>query len=122
MTDLAGYRRRHEQAIAKKRNAGMRVAVHVSKVPVKARIDAGSWIIDCECGAGNAVDPEDKEARCFGCGAVHLDVEFPDPKGVETIERLLLARPQQNLRGWRPGETANDLHRENRALKLEETP
>lgn len=118
--DLAGYRRAHAAAIAKKRARGMRVAVHVSKVPLAARVDGGTWLVDCECGAGNAVDPEDRVALCFGCGAVHEGVEVPDPAGIKTIEKLLLARPTQKLRGWRPGETANDLLAENRILKVGE--
>lgn len=118
VADLASYRRAHAQAILRKRTLGQRVQVHASKAPVQARVDAGTWLIDCECGSGNAVDPEDKVALCFACGAVHENVEFPDD--VKGIERLLLARPAQWRRGWRPGESSRDLLRENRALKVDE--
>lgn len=114
VSDLAGYRRRHAEAIARKVRLGHRVAVHQGE-PAAARVDFGSWIVDCACGAGNAVDPADRVALCFACGAVHEGVAFP--ADVAAVEQLLLVRPAQQLRAWRPDEPLAALEAENVALR-----
>lgn len=110
----AEYRERHAQKISEKANTGSRARVHASPVPLAARIDAGSWIVDCECGAGNATDPEWGFACCFGCGAIHEGVTFPD----DTVEiaALLVLRPRPRDRAWQPGEAVDTLRRENADL------
>lgn len=109
------YRAAHAGAIANLVGRGRRVAVHESADPLVARIDHNRWIVDCECGAGNATDPEWAIACCFGCGAVHAQIVFPDAAERAAIERALLARPRPETRHWDPrvGETLADLWREN---------
>ena len=107
--DAIAYELAQVAAIAKLQRYGHEVKVHDSG-KVKARIEGGFWISDCECKAGNAVHPEWPRARCFACGAVHL-VKFP--KAQNEIEALLLARPQ-TARYWAPGETVSDLRAENK--------
>ena len=107
--DEIGYELAQVAALAKLRRHGHQVELHDSP-EVAARIEAGRWIIDCECGAGNAVHPEFSVARCFGCGAMHK-VKFP--KDLADIEAMLLLRPQTVTRDWVPGETVATLRNEN---------
>lgn len=114
--DVDAYRRAHELAIAKKRRHGHRVVVHGEPGTKVAYVNDGSWVVDCSCGAGNATDPEWGIALCFGCGAVHEHVEFPDE--VAEIEATLLARPRTANRNWHPSESVEDLEAENEARGL----
>ena len=77
-----------------------------------AYINCGRWLVDCLCGAGNAVDTETATALCFGCGAVHETIVLPDE--AEQIEQVLLLR-RVEYRHWFPGETAATLAAENAA-------
>lgn len=107
------YRAAHARQIAARRSKGHRVSVHEVSAPKVARVDYESgWIIDCECGAGNSTDPEWRIACCLSCGAIHRHVIVPEEWAV--IERLLLARPQQRNRCWRPHETVEDVRAINR--------
>jgi hypothetical protein len=114
---VAEYRARHAAFLGERRQRGARYAVHEVDTPIAARIDAGTWLIDCDCGAGNATDPEWGLACCFGCGAVHTRVEFPTPDTRSAIEALLIARPRTIDRAWRPGEAIVDLVQENLAIR-----
>jgi hypothetical protein len=114
--DVAAYRRAHEQFIARRAATGARLAVHVDEAPRPARIDANSWIVDCDCGAGNATDPSWGIACCYGCGAVHTVIEFPAPATRELVEAALLERRRPFDRAWRPGESVADLAAENVAI------
>lgn len=107
------YRRAHARAIGRLVGAGARVMVHVMPGPKAARIDFGNWVIDCECGAGNATDPTWGIACCFGCGAVHEDIVFPPPQVRAAIEQLVLARPRIANRFWSPGETVAHVRADN---------
>ena len=98
--DAAGYRRAHQSFIARKARLGMRVAVHESPIVPTAKVDANSWIIVCECGAGNATDPEWGFACCYQCGAVHSTIVFP--REAAMIEAVLLAQPMATRRRWDP--------------------
>lgn len=118
--DEATYRRLHEANIARKRALGSRVEVHRVDAALDARIENGWWVVDCECGAGNATSPEIPIACCFACGAVHETIVFPPTEALETLERLLLARPNAASRWWKPGETFNEVFAENRSLKRSE--
>lgn len=110
------YRRAQAAFIAKQAQSGARVAVHDSPAPLVARIDANTWLIDCECGAGNATHPDWALACCFGCGAIHTAIVFPDPLLRGAIETVLLGRPRPFDRSWRPGETLETLVAENLAI------
>lgn len=115
--------------------------------PVAARIELGQWIADCECGGAEFVDPDEPIFACMSCGnrvdgGLMRPVIFPDPKTREEIERLVLGRPVDDLRGlddcdrawmakaviyieqpdgrhlpltrsWNPGESVDDLKKEN---------
>jgi hypothetical protein len=124
--------RRHEEFVAQQAARGRRVAVHESPEPVDVYIDHGKWVIRCECGAGNAADPDANEARCFACGAVHTAVVFPEER--IAVEALLLARPNSLTRNWWPpsewaargltpphgsGESLDDLATDNTAHGVE---
>ncbi len=103
------YNRLHETEIARAQARGLRLIVHDSHSLV-ARIDHGRWIVDCECGAGNATDPEWGVAFCFACGARHK-ATFPDDR--EGVEAVLLHRPRTETRNWFPGESVAQLQAEN---------
>lgn len=113
--DAAEYERKHAAAIAEKARAGMRFTVREVPTPAVAYVSAGSWVIQCECGAGNATDPSWGMACCFGCGAVHRQVRFP--KDVAAIEAALVERPVVASRHWLPGETPQDLALQNAVMR-----
>lgn len=71
---------------------------------VYARIELGQWCANCECGGVEFVDPNDPIFFCLSCGnrvdAGNLrPVLFPDPGMQAEIERLVLERPVDDLRG-----------------------
>lgn len=112
--------------------------------PVDAFVDYGRWIARCECGGAEAVDYDDPIFYCLACGNMTNNgkprpVNMPDEW--QEIERLLLKRPVR-LRGgrnaferatmaepvvstehgqlsrtWLPGETLDDIKRQNNALE-----
>lgn len=112
------YAATHRQYIAKRRRGGARAQVHESLVDVAARIDCNTWLVDCECGAGNAIDPDHVPvvAHCFGCGAIHRRIAMPPIEIRQAIALALLARTKPKFRSWSPGETVADLARENELL------
>lgn len=107
---VEAYRAAHTAFVARRAAQGARYAVHDSPEPLTARIDANTWLVDCECGAGNATDPEWGIACCFGCGAVHETITFPADAAL--IESLLVARSDVQRRGWDAGQSLIDLIRE----------
>ena len=111
--NAAEYEAAQAQAIAKLQRRGRTVAIHTSDLPVIAYINDNRWVIDCHCGAGNATDPAWDVARCFNCGAVHTQVQFPSAKDRQQIEKALLERPHSGTRNWYPHETAEGLEAEN---------
>lgn len=114
---LAELRRKHQAFLSRKRRAGHRVAHHVMPMPVVARIDHGSWVADCPCGAGMAVEPDWGVALCFGCGAEH-SITLPEASDRETLEALLLARPHMKNRNWHPSESLTSIRNENTQFGL----
>jgi len=119
--------------------------------PVKARIELGQVIADCECGCAEFVDMDEPVFFCFECfnrrdGGALRPVVFPDPETWAEITRLVMLRPVDDLRGmddadraagakaviyleqpdgrhlpltrtWNPGETIEDLLKENEAIE-----
>lgn len=88
-----------------------------------ARVNAGRWIADCECGGAEYVDPEMRIAMCCSCwnradGHRWRGVRLPAEPGRSALEAVLLARPDLATRNWRPGERVRDLERENRGHGL----
>lgn len=135
----------------------MREAIHLSKHiilhiqankiasdPVCGFIENGQWIARCECGGCEFVDPDEPVFFCFSCcnrayNGMIRNVKFPDYETRQEIERLLLLRPVDDIRGitdleraglaralivvqidedatmpltrsWNVGETLDDLH------------
>lgn len=108
--------------------------------PVKARIDYGRWIGDCECGGAEYVDPDEPIFYCQTCGnAAHngfaREVVFPDAR--DSIEKAVLERkvlhskpvelglPDLRVQlvdgipqSWNPGETVKDLREQHQIAKL----
>lgn len=108
------YARLHATKIAALRRRGMRYEVHESDVVPTAYVNENRWVIDCECGAGNAVDMEAGVAYCFGCGAIHRSIVLPEPTQLKAAEQLLLKRPDVVTRNWDPRkESVEDLQKEN---------
>ena len=99
--------------VAKNVASGLRsIRIHESNVPIEARVNNGRWLFDCDCGSGVAADPDFAAAYCFGCGAIHTVVVFPDDRA--DVERVLLERPKTATRNWEPPETVATLETENR--------
>jgi hypothetical protein len=80
--------------------------------PVPAFVNAGRWLVRCACGDAPMAHPDWPEVRCFNCGAIGGHVIWPAERA--DIERVLLARPRAVNRNWMPGESVEDLQRENR--------
>jgi hypothetical protein len=106
------YRQLHRQHLARLKTRGVDAVETSVLAPIRARIDAGRWMFDCECGAGVAAHPDWQDSRCFGCGNIYHAVVFPPDRAA--IEALLLRRPVA-VRFWSPGETLADLAAENLA-------
>lgn len=109
--------------------------------PVKARVDFGRWLADCECGGAEYVYPGDPIFFCFSCGnkkqkGAARPVEFPDSITLSEIEFELLDRPiietigmspstialnsrpvmNSLSRSWNPGETVEDLKKQKKVM------
>ena len=109
--DLLEYAR---QQIAKKKVVGYLVDIHDDYDERGAFVDAGRWIINCECGAGNAAHPDwDGMAVCTECGSVHHNVVFPDLAMRRQIEVLLDERPDNRNKFWFAHESIEQLRQEN---------
>lgn len=112
-----------------------------NKFTVQARVDFGRWIADCpDCGGAEIVEPDEPLFYCFSCGNKSINgdarrVIFPknmielegilsirpvdDRKGKNKIEAALMAKPLVPglSRSWNPDETAEDLKKQNEAIK-----
>jgi hypothetical protein len=78
--------------------------------PINAYIGNGAWRIRCACGEATHAEPDVHAAACFGCGAIYVNVVFPD--NFAAIEELLVKRPIQSHRNWQEPETMEDLVKE----------
>lgn len=86
--------------------------------PVAARVNAGRWIADCECGGAEYVDDQVRVFMCAACfnradGSVWRRVIFPASPARRAIEAVLLARPDAVTRHWDVSMRVRDLEREN---------
>ena len=88
--------------------------------PVKARVNHGRWVVDCECNGAVLAFEEGifMCQSCFNAGHKHQYRRHIFPKGRRAIETALLQRPEVN-RNWYPGETIIKLKAENEAHKAE---
>jgi hypothetical protein len=83
---------------------------------VSPRISAGVWTFSCpECGSNHwsVATPDLSTAVCSSCSG-EFPARFPERRG--EIERLLLARRDENKRNWQPGQAIDELRRENENL------
>jgi len=74
----------------------------IGKLPVRARIDHGRWIADCECKGAEYVDPDEPIFFCLSClnvnhGGKLRPVVFPPVKVRKKIETELEAK---NFNSW----------------------
>lgn len=116
--DEPRLRAKHAAHITKLVRAGSRIRVHEVQGDKRARVNHGVWLVDCECGAGVAVDPTFSAGYCFGCGAIQTTVIFPDSDDRLNIEHILLSRSMVANRNWEPTETLTDLAIENAERKV----
>lgn len=77
---------------------------NVSGDPVIARIWQGQWIADCECRGAQFVDPSEPIFFCTDClnrlnNGRARPVAFPAEAERMEIEKLILARPVNDVRG-----------------------
>ncbi len=88
--------------------------------PVRARVDHGRWIVDCECkGAVFAFDEGIFMcSSCLNAEHKHQYRHLIFPRNRKRIERILLERPLDN-RNWYLGETVTQLEADNKIHKAE---
>ena len=84
--------------------------------PVEALLNHGAWLVICpECPGGGEYAFEEGWFFCCSClnnSIGHRYRRFVFPPDREEIEKILALRPLDN-RNWRPGESLEDLCREN---------
>lgn len=102
-----GYIRKHQQDLHRNRGIAVTI-VDLDKDPIGApvlgKIWVGQWIASCECNTDAFVDPDEPIYFCFGClnrrnGDRPRPVIFPPTEERLEIERLLLQRPVDDIRG-----------------------
>lgn len=91
----------------------------VEGADVMAVVNAGRWIVSCECGGAEYVDLERPVFMCCACwnaaqGHQWRRIRLPSARRRRAIERVLLVRRDRRTRNWQPGEKVADLERENR--------
>ena len=88
--------------------------------PLKAFVNRGRWLVQCECGGAEHAWEEGLFIcrSCFNSGHGHRVRLSVFPKDRAKIEDLLNVRPLDN-RHWFPHESLADLRRENRHHKKE---
>jgi hypothetical protein len=82
--------------------AQIQIKNEVRGFAVLAEIEFGQWIAHCECDGAEFVDPGEPIFFCFGCGNRSNSGDLRPvifPQAREEIERLVLERPVNDLRG-----------------------
>ena len=89
-------------------------------VPIKARVNLGRWIVDCECNSASFAFDEGIFMCMTCCNAKqkHQYRRLIFPKNRKAIEMELIQRPEPN-RNWYPGESISKLKAENVEHKAE---
>lgn len=88
--------------------------------PIQAIVQRGRWTARCECGGGEFVDLTTLVTMCCSCWNLTYEHQFRRvvmPENRVEIEQALARRPEEN-RGWIPGETLEDLRKEDEAHGL----
>jgi hypothetical protein len=105
---LGEYRSRLEK-VAKAHD--MRVTTDTRLL--QPRIESGRWLVVCpNCGAGIAVEPKWQGVCCLDPDCCRWFPRLEIPEDRDDIEGALSPRQKPN-RNWRPGETVEDLRKEN---------
>lgn len=106
--------KRFREMMVKNRVKGVTVDIdNVGGNLVTARIYQGSWIADCpDCRGAEFVDPDEPIFFCCTCinranSFKSRPVTFPDEPTRKEIERLILARPVNDVAGVRDVDRAN---------------
>ena len=88
--------------------------------PVKARVNHGRWVWDCECNSAELAFDEGLGMcqNCYNAGLKHKYRNIIFPKGRKQIEEALLQRPEPN-RNWYFGEPVAKLKDENKQHEAE---
>lgn len=87
---------------------------------VPAYVNHSRWLARCPvdgCNDVEFVDPEWPRFVCGSCGAGVYSVAFPQAR--LQIEALLMLRPKEDRRNWKPGESIDFLKGENSAQGVE---
>jgi hypothetical protein len=82
---------------------------------IVAYISDGRWVADCAfCAGGIACWPDGGMVACMDCGTTYQNVDYPTPRQIRDVERVLAARPR-GMMDWhrQRGETMNDLKAQN---------
>ena len=90
----------------------MSALVHAKPQQAFARAYNSMWIADCVCANAFQLTRFQPAVECDYCGMFY-ELIWPAEGTVYSIERLLLMRPLPYTRNWWPGETVQDLMREN---------
>jgi hypothetical protein len=90
--------------------------IHPDRPVVAARVNHGRWIVQCwVCESARSLRSlrfGTPRFDCWDCG-LEAEVLWPSEEMRQGIQRLLMMRPYPKHRSWEPGETLNDLMREN---------
>jgi hypothetical protein len=140
ITERDGALNLHEWIMRLVSLRGFTIRSSVEGNAVTARIDAGRWIADCECGGAEYVDPGEPIFFCFSCGNAGnksslRPVAFPRTRvaienallvrpvtlrgGKGMIEQAMRAAPAGLPRSWSPGISAKHLATANASAGLE---
>ena len=99
---------------------------------VSAYVNQGRWVVQCpnrSCGGALVVSKEQRVFICHACGSPENGVQWYNvtfPPSLAVVERLLLLRPSPDPlhaphRNWDPGESLDDLRRQNREHDLRDS-
>jgi hypothetical protein len=86
--------------------------------PLQAVVMRSNWAVRCDVCNDIFVAEPGEPFHCPNCNAAARPVTFP--KNRTAIEAELLKRPDPLTRAWLPGETVDDLKRQNAEHGIEE--
>lgn len=89
-----------------------------------ARVNSGRWIVDCPfCEGAELWNPETDIFFCCSCRnadaeGAYLRVQIPDAAIRSMVEEHLVRERPLKARHWEPGETLDDLRRQDAEARL----